>query len=302
MKKAISLFLIVLIILTQSGCGAGKKPSKNLIQTDIENVLIEKNPYAEITSTETIKSMSSDAGYEIDLKLLAQTQYADWEYEIHLLYRNYEQGWMLDNLNWNNESYIITHMPDVETITSAANNLEAPVALYDQAIPIENGSLDCSQTNETETVILTWSKLSKLLHGEKSTTYSSKWAYDPYTDSWCFSEFSDENVIIQNSTTIPYEVDLSGSWTDVDSNSIEISDFSWDGFRVTMNGKTSTFSKIPGHPYSNEESFGWFSNGEERYIQIGLGKEKTTIQVLSFKDYGTSVTQIFYGAYNERTE
>lgn len=121
----------------------GKKgPSQETIMQDINNVLMEENPHIQsIDSVDTIKSLTEDSSYYLNATVKAKSMYADWQYEVSLTYREYDQGWMINNAYAGNEIYSLTRCPTDEEMTQIANNDRYLLENWNRYLPFENGSI-----------------------------------------------------------------------------------------------------------------------------------------------------------------
>lgn len=289
---------IALMPVTQEQGTRKNGPEEPSIQLDIERE-ISVIPNMKLNDISVIKSLTEENYYEATLQITAATNYADWKMECDISYTKYDQGWMLDEIDWNSKEYVIARTPDVDTLSEIANNTEISV-YYRDTLPVENATVDVSNVEDTGIIGLHWTKIYDYMHATCIGEYITMWNYDSEIDNWVFYPSDDGFGFIRQETVVPDPVDFSGVWNGSGFiSSIEITDFSWSNFNVTMDGSTSKFYQISGHPYSDEESFGWYSNGEGKYIEMSLGPKGTGIQIVTFSGYGRTLTQLFYISIRE---
>lgn len=298
MKKVLTLILTMTLLLIFCACGSrdsekadvnlpnnGKKgPSKDVIQADLENALHEI-PNAVLTGVSTEKSLTEDNRYEITLQVSAATNYADWQIDCDMSYTKYDQGWMLDDIDWNSKNYVIARTPDSNTLSDIANNTEVSV-YYNDILPVENGVIDTRNVEGLGIIELSWTKTMEYLHAQCVGKYTTLWLYDETIDDWVFTPCDDGFGFYSDEEITPYQVDFTGTW-----DGIEISYFTWDGFNVKCGDIEAYFYKISGPPYNNESSYGWYTDGNRKYFQIQCGPLGTS---LSIRSYGRTMTQYAY--------
>lgn len=293
MKRLFSCILAMAILLTLCACGSettsdssqskielpnsGRTtPSNEAIQEDITNALLQKNPIVELTGVETIKSQTTDNRYKATIQVYAATTYADWQMECDMTYTMYDQGWILDEIDWNSKDYVIARIPDVETLSEIANHTEVS-AYYQDILPVENATIDARNVEGLGLVELHWTKTKEYLHAQCVGNYITFWIYNAETDNWEFSPCDNGFGFYSNEIVTPFSVDFTGNW-----DGIEISNFSWDGFNVKCGDIDAYFYKVSGPPYSSEPSYGWYTDGSGKYFQIQCGPLGTSLSIRSF--------------------
>lgn len=316
MKKALALLLATVLLMTLCACGPkdstpeppniemdtpslqsdnrlsssnSDSPAQSLIQSDVENAL-SALPTAVLTNLATKKSQTTDTRYKATLQVSATTTYADWQMECDVSYTKYDQGWMLNEIDWNSKEYVIARIPDVDTLSEIANNTEISV-YYRDTLPVENATIDVSNVEDVGVIKLHWTKIYDYMHATCIGEYITMWDYDPETDSWVFLPSDDDFGFFRQETVIPDSVDFTGYW-----DGIEISNFTWDGFDVNCGDINAYFYKISGPPYSNETSYGWYTDGNGKYLQIQCGPLGTSLAIRSF---GHVMTQYAYASIQE---
>ena len=263
-----------------------KVPSSEMIEKDIANALLQKNPTVEITTIETVKSLTGDSNYEITLQVMAQSKYADWLYEPKLCYTKYDQGWMLDRVGWGPESYTQTRVPDLETMVNYASiylPLHEVNDLFDHILPIQNPVITTAYDDNKNEEILTfnWDTTYQEMYSEATLSYTSQWEYDALSDHWDLVG-NDNNYQIDftfKSRTFNSNLDFSGEWhaaplsptiTLGGYGTIIISNYSWDGFNVYVPGLEEHYVIDPYFARTdvNEAGVVTFTNSEGHYIDL----------------------------------
>lgn len=300
MKKVLILFLTALLLLGLCACGAepensevattvaddgGKAPSDEMIREDVSGKLATKNQYATLCGVETVKSLTNEGTYEITLNIMAETKYADWVYEAKLEYTKYDQGWMLDDLDWLQEAYTVTGEPTGEEIAAILNEMFADTdALYggwEYAFPVENGSVIPSES-DSENLCFTWTTTIELMHAKYDMDMRSSWHYSAASDSWALDEvddleaLKDKYAVYFTEGTPEIVADFTGEWVSAGGSTITISDFTANGFTAKMDGKAENFER-----WSTQGRIVVYG-GEDHKITLGFNDDKSTIMRSDF--------------------
>ncbi len=279
MKKIIKLIICIVMCIICTSCGSSltnKEPSLEMVISDLSDALIEKNPKAEIINTEVLKSYVDGTIYEITTLVKASSKYADWTYEVDSEYKKYDQGWMIENINWVSESYTVTRIPEANVLIEIIGTEHG----NKYNISPENAAVLADNISETEIVELKWNEVKELTLVENHIEYLASLKYDAEKDGWISEDISSEGEYV------PMNVDLTGKWQGI-SSIIEISDFSWEGFTLNFKGDTGYYHRISGHPITGTKEFGWYSNSDGRYVQFQNGGSR--IAILVFPKSGVDV-------------
>ncbi len=261
----------------------GSMPSKSLMQTDILDALSVENAYASITSAEVVKSLTNDDTYSMTLDITAETTYADWQYQAEMFYTKYDQGWMLDEVNWLSEEYVLARTPDVDTILALVNEEEA----LSEIVPMDTGVLDYDDIFESETLLFSWENRVQLKHAHYWAAYTTRWVYNAASDTWCFTDYDDDSAYLAERYDFNNEnLDFSGSWG-VDNAPIYdfiITGFSQSGFTLdcSLMDEGPTYFVPIGRPSfaSNDLTHRWFFSEETGlYVVMQYYGDKTAISV-----------------------
>lgn len=275
MKRILLFLLCIAVLIGLYACGSGDEenvksttapagekggiPSDALIREDLEAFLSQINGYAELTDMEIQKSMTEESEYEITLTVNAETKYADWVYEMELIYRKYDQGWMLDESAVLSTVWQQVRTPDTDTMVEYASGYLAEHEVYSDTycteymLPMENVYLQEKDTADSENTVLYfhWTGLENLKHAYRKHSFDSYWEYDPLIDNWvlCLDDSTGSlgyHLDCRISATEPNtSLDFSGTWDNSRSVSIydvteifTISNFSWESFDAEYIGKS----------------------------------------------------------------
>lgn len=335
MKKAISLLLALVLCLSLCACGSQEEsqdpqlhdvdlniptknaPSNDLIMGDLKGALQSKNEYATLTGVETIKSLTNDGTYSITLAVTAETKYADWAYEADMSYTKYDQGWMMDSIRWNSESYVVARYPEDDVMTAYVNNYFASFDgwIINELVPIENGFIEKelvanAQTHEYETVdvpssdqlIFGWNAAKQLRHGEYTASYRSAWQYAPDIDEWVLMKAEDSHsyhgyqIYIAFDDYTLYDVDFSGTY-ESDFGTVAISNYSKDAFDVALNdGELIHFVKSSTSPTGGRsEGTRWYIfEDSNRRLYASFEYNETSTKLTVINNYYSTVSLLFY--------
>lgn len=272
-----------------------KAPSSEMIEKDIADALLQKNPTVEITTIETVKSLTEDSSYEITLQIMAQSTYADWLYDATLYYTKYDQGWMLDRAGWASESFKQVRNPDLDTMVSYANvylPLHEVAREFDHMLPIQNPTMDFAYDDSANAEIInfSWETTYQEMHSEATLLFTSQWKYNALSDNWELL-FKDGYYCIDyvfGSRTINTSLDFSGEWyaealsptvTLGGYGTIIISNYSWEGFNVYIPGLDEYYDIDTYFTFTSVDDAGTrtYTNTEGHYIEFGPQGENGTL-------------------------
>ncbi len=275
MKKTLALFLALLLMLSLCSCGgeSGNKkkdvPSNKLIAQDLGNALKAENPHATLKSSELIKSLSEDGKYMITMSVTAETKYADWTYEADLSYTKYDQGWVVDRVNWKKSSYVVARQPaakDIAILANQASDLKYKHYNLDDNQFVSDATIkDFAPKNET--LLYYWNLVEQRRHVDHVGYYNSAWKYNASQDSWTFQNYDRYDYDLK-----PHDVNLNGTWTSqYYTYTVVISDFTWTGFNLKIDGK----------------NYGHFSGSDTTFYS---SLDSNIYCYLDYKDNSTSIT------------
>lgn len=269
-------------------------PSENLIKADLQESLAKHNAHATISSVVIEKSLTEEKSFSATVLVTAKTKYADWSYEVMVAYTKYDQGWFLDNADWNSGEYALVQSPDVDTVIDWINDTDISYAFWNDMKPTVEDMVVIEDTANEDELLISWVKFTMLAHADSFTAYTMRMKYDPMTDTWVYIQYSEEERWLEETGINPHNVDLSGNW-----DGVKIENFTWGSFDLSATSNfgdviNGHFFRIDGHPYSGEKSFGWYSNGNGYYCQIRCGTDGSSLAIYSFSAYGRTVTQHVY--------
>ena len=276
MKRIIALAVIVLLLFGLFGCGGNKDdstrkessikepatesteddeqvddvPSDEIIANDLKYALSIENEFAAITETSVVKSFTEDSYYSVTLTVNASTKYADWKYEADMSYTRYDQGWMVDGVEWVSDSYELVRIPDVDVMVDYAEEYLPNHETYSDVwftgymVPMRSPSINFGMNNEVDANVLelSWVGEEYLKHAIREHTFNSLWQYDPEIDNWTlYPDNSHGSLGYYLSDTegdlFPnYQLDFTGQWKSIRMSNAEltvefdISNFTWEAF------------------------------------------------------------------------
>ena len=286
MKKLLTSVLILLCLFAMVGCAkengdeASKGtsnsktsvtepsvqdiPSEKMISDDLVASLVVENAYTEITDIELVKSLKGDNTYTATFSVLASSKYADWEYEAKVEYTKYDQGWMVDTVDWNEGIYEQVRLPGVDDMVEYAgtyllnHEVYSDVSFTEYIVPMQSPTLSFSYNTSVDDEVLefNWKGTEHLLHANVSHDFTSLWRYDSKIDNWTL--YPDDSsgslgfYVSENAgeMTPNYDLDFSGKWSDdwrIRSHQvpleINIPNFSWEGFDAEITWDVYDFNK-----------------------------------------------------------
>ena len=269
MRRVLALLLAAALLFGLCACGSGeedgkekqeifvnlpgngkKAPSAEMITEDVRDALAAKNQYASLVEIETLKSLTEEESYLLTLAITAETKYADWTYEADLTYTKYDQGWMLDDVDWNAETYQLSRLPDEEEISAQIQEtLEKTnwTFLYDHdSMEIYKLSTFMDNTLEDELIVVRYTTRKDYEHGVLKEHLNATWKYNPQLDCW-EAVMEDGEIVVKRiyKPEVHITVDISGEWNGVKFSKAEGSTYNgmytlW-GFDAEWNGKTEHF-------------------------------------------------------------
>lgn len=291
-KKHRLIAVVLVLIVFFVGCGDGKVtlPDEEMISEDIKGLFAEKNDKLEIVSIEKLeeKSVAEDGEYNVTMNVAAQTRYADWNYTLELSYRNYDQGWILENALWTDGQYQVSRVPDAETMEIYVKEYINNHELLDQTSIeeyLENLS-DSKVSYNDEVIQFSWLSRIDWLHATESNEVITVWDYNADIDNWDLRRSGDVRYdwygydieINYLGVEVKPNLDYTGIWEGdgiINKFTIEISDFTSEGFNASIpsrNVQDRYFAKYEGEidkryilsAYSGE----FYFDGEETFICI----------------------------------
>lgn len=289
MKKALSLILALAMCLSLSACGGAKSPAKNDVQTDLQEVLLAKNPYAELKNAEVDRSLTEEDHYEVTYNVTAETKYADWTYQVQLNYTKYDQGWKFDNANWISAEYEQVRYPSIDVLAEIINNWEDELVKYmDDIIPVQNGEIDYSIIDETGILQVTWTTEKDYLHAVQTRHTQTYWRYDATADSWKMTEKGEGNFYDWAfEYMLKPEANLCGTYDKVISV-MKITELSEEKITAIIDGEEYYFNRTYKYDdydymYQDDESGKW--------IALWFREDETIINIY---DYNLYLIMLFY--------
>lgn len=342
MKRIFAILLCISMIMTFGACGAntegteetklsghkeetseqgyeetagildtGKKaPSEELIMQDLCNALEDKIGSAEVTKVETVKSLTEESSFYIVMTTDVASKYADWVFEVKMYYTKYDQGWMLDHVEWVSEEFLLVRAPSREEMVELAKGYlsnhesERLRALADiqggEVILIAPPDAKPNTRPTTEemlksgTVIFEWECES--YHNDQGyvdAIYRSKWIYSNGT--WVLMEDSDSKIEEIYSVT-RINVDISGSWPLLNGNTVTISDFTGKSFTANWDGNDIVFQRQEAPQLKTQSRY--FTDASENYrIDFSLSKSggSSIAMIVIYQASGNTIRELARG-------
>lgn len=265
---------------TETVSDEGEKiPSEEMIEKDVSDKLTAKNPYASLTGIETVKSLTEEGHYEITLSATAETKYADWVYEAELEYTKYDQGWMLDDLDWLQEEYTVSREPTAEEIAEILNrefsNTDSLYGGWEYAFPVDSGDVKQTPFRGTQ---FTWTGRAEMMHAEYEVEIESYWHYEAESDSWALNELetleglNDKYEAYLSEGRVWLTADFTGTWQAANMpQTLTISNFTRDGFDAEVNGEKEHYELRSARGYMMRY------NGSSHSLTFVFSEKRTTI-------------------------
>ena len=315
MKRSFAFILIMVILLGLCGCGSKGKgnesnhisvelpsnlrnsPSQDIIQKDIENE-ISAIPNARLTGITTVKSLTEDNQFEVTLQVSAETIYADWKMECDMSYTKYDQGWMLDKINWHEKNFDQYRFPDDASMIDYAASVLATHREYSDAyytdymLPMYDPVIEFISEPEIEAIKLCWYARENEKHDYISHLFTSYWVYEPSIDNWLLIEDVQKDndkykLTFERIGIVPGNYDFTGEWTQELSsfekeigivNRIIIADFSWEKLEAYIPDLDAYIDIDPVFYFVGEE-FGVlkFENSYMQSINFQFAEEWTNV-------------------------
>lgn len=275
-------------------------PSDEAIADDLRSSLATENQYAEITGIEMVKSLSEEGKYSATFTVQAATKYADWTYEADMKYTKYDQGWMVDSVNWDKADYSVSRTPNEQEMVGIANEFLVNYK-YESVQKLANityGKLDTENFSNTGILNLSWSLSHSYKHGSGGAEYSSDWKYTPSEDCWVIVEDkSAENSLGDNirlfktrEYNVQLRADFSGIWKDLIGQDVTFSNVEEDSMDVTWGDKHGQFVQIASRPnIANLDLkgpwFKWYTDNNGYYLCMYFREDDTIIYIIRVEEY-----------------
>lgn len=259
MKRLLCFILVVATLLSLCSCGkkgeASAKPeqtkidlpnmekgmpSKETILQDVKDTILADNSHIiSVSEIETVKSLTEDTTFSLDVTANAESKYSDWEYEVSLYYRKYDQGWMLDNARAISLTNKLVRTPSDEEMIEIVNTDHYLLNEWSKILPIDNGSISGNIDFENEILTFCFTGSVPVKHANEITEYTSLWKFDAWEDTWEFEVASDNHDFVDRK--IYYEVtsDFTGHWDNGSYGTIDIVRFSKERIEIMWDGLDS---------------------------------------------------------------
>ena len=239
-------------------------PSDEAIADDLRSSLATENQYAEITGIEMVKSLSEEGKYSATFTVQAATKYADWTYEADMKYTKYDQGWMVDDVDWKNGQYERVRLPEVDEMVEYAGDYLLSHEVYSDVwfteylVPMESAtaSFGYNTTVDDDVLEFSWNGTEHLKHADVPHVFNSLWYYEPTIDNWTLYPDNEHgslgyHIDETGGSVVPnYSLNFSGNWRDkyrirYTEIPIEItlSNFSWEEFDANIKWKSYDYHK-----------------------------------------------------------
>ena len=191
MKKSWCILLAILLLLSFAACGSDSQdhqPTEDMLKADLQNSLTEYRvendrypiPLKEIQIT---KSLTEEKTYTAEIKVAAESAYAEYEYIANVAYTLYDQGWAMDSCDWGYYGYEVVRYPGEDELT----NLENSGVIQTLADPVLHGEKSYFYVTGMRTI--DWSP-----YVIASSECSLIWHYYEKDDSWDFDREEDNNT------------------------------------------------------------------------------------------------------------
>lgn len=323
MKRLLCLILALLLVLSLCACSkkdeqdevisdkqAAKEielpkkekdlPSEDVIFQDVKNTLLENNPHiVSVTSIETIKSLTEESSFSIDFSVAAASKYSDWEYEVSLYYKKYDQGWFVEDSRALTISSKLSRTPTNEEMIQMANADEYLLEDWNKILPIDNGYIIGDADLENGILTFCFTGKVPIKHANEVTEFTSLWTYNEWDEIWEFKEADDHDGFVDRRMYYEMTSDFTGHWENSDYGWIDIVDCSaeqisilWEGLESPMvfnlstdpiGGKQEGASTDPKDYYQS-----WYTSESGYTLNMNYKENHTWISIYS----SVSMTQI----------
>ena len=241
MKKLFGIaciFLLVFVICGCAGSGTARKddvPADKVVLEDLQNSLIQMhtNYYGydiAINSWSVDKSKSEEDTYTATVSVLAESQFAELHFLADILYTKYDQGWQMDECNWEFSSYDVVAYPDeaLQASLIAAQGLDD---LSEREITMQDGSFICrGYKKEAWNVFVDVEFMTEAV-----------WNYDFNTDTWVFGGQQGENQKFRFQDTLEGSWPLDGA---VNAGTMTISNVTDNAFDLSVESEYFTAKTV----------------------------------------------------------
>ena len=276
MKKL--FFAVIGLVLAVGLCSCGKPavPSEDKVREDIAAELAVYNPNAQLQELEVVKSAQEEDVYELTVALAAQTRYADWQYQANVVYELYDQGWFLESLEWQEESYVLARYPDANDLVSVTNENEYINQYYAELLPVEQGVVETGTAELAEQLLFTWETKESYLHADKVTRCTVRYCYDAEEDDWDYSDYSESEMVLEEILDMCPTADFTGSWTGI-YGPMEIQEYSPATIRLAWAGSESTFNVFTQSGLGFDTRI--YENGDGYSLSVRFNRDSSWIAV-----------------------
>lgn len=273
-------------------------PSEELILQDVKTEILKSNPnILSVTSVETIKSITEETNFSIDLAVKAESKYSDFSYDVSLGYKKYDQGWFI------NASHIITNdsklvrVPTDEEMIQFVNNDAIMLEDWDEVLPVNSGYILGEADLENGMLTFFFVGKEQYRHAYEVTEFTSLWRYNQKEEIWELEEADNHDPFVNRKTYYEMTADFTGRWENGEYGSKEYGyidivecsadqlKISWDGLNAPMTFRLSADPLYHGEETPDPKDYcnNWYT-GENGYT-MNIAYRDTYTHIFIYTTY-----------------
>lgn len=204
-KIALCFGVILLLSVCLNGCSGKntKEPDGENIKNDLQKELTLFNEDLNFEEYSIEKSLTENKEYSAQIIVLAKNNYSEHQLITEVKYILYDQGWILESCQWQDDSYTVVSYPTTDEMLNIINETQELVAV----------GLNEQQNIEVQPDANTLT-CKGVLEKEDNPYYICKgyvftdWDYNPDKDSW---EFSSAETT-ESKCELTSLLELNGTW------------------------------------------------------------------------------------------
>lgn len=172
---------IIVFLIACTSCGSS--PSKKQITDDLQEKLDKKTSFSISVKDYNVKlSETTENTFTASIEVEAKATYANFNFPADIIYKKYDQGWLMESCSWGKSTYELVKYPKEKEIEEKFQQKE-PENTQKIDISFEGEKIFCRQKITSD--------CSEYAQGTATNIWV--WKYNQYHDNWEYQDTYGEN-------------------------------------------------------------------------------------------------------------